>query len=99
MNFEKIVFTQEDVLFEKIKLVNRILDNPNNLDVITKELFEEILECKENEINNLHTQLFAQELHLAELQKEELERKINNKSFKIGTENLHWNKQFLRDNI
>lgn len=69
-------------------------------------MFEEILECKENEINNLHAQLFAQELHLAELQKEELERKINNlkrkisnKSFKIGTENLHWNKQFLRDNI
>ena len=58
MNFEKIVFTQEDVLFEKIKLVNRILDNPNSLDVITKELLEEILECKENEINNLKLHVF-----------------------------------------
>ena len=58
MNFKKIVFTQEDILFEKIKLVNRILDNPNNLDVITRELFEEILECKENEINNPKLHVF-----------------------------------------
>lgn len=64
MTIEKILFTKEEVLYEKIKLITRILDNPNNLDEITKELLDEVLAQKDDTINQLRYNLFEDILDL-----------------------------------
>ena len=56
MNIEKELFTKEEVLYEKIRMINRILDNPNTINEIVKELMDEILYHKENKIKTLEQQ-------------------------------------------
>ena len=61
MNIEKELFTKEEVLYEKIRMINRILDNPNTINEIVKELMDEILYHKEEQ-NKIVKQRYQQEL-------------------------------------